>query len=308
MQTTLRLTPDNGAAAQPHYANGESEICQPPVKAISATTLGTGLAHLVHEINNPLQLVNWTVNMMDTLMPKANGAADPFMGKMFQQLKGGVDQMISLFGTLECQLKSLWMIDPSFDSVDLSSIIDEMLQSEAANFSAGGIGVQKHVAANLPRIQANETLLKQALLNLLRNAAEAMPNGGLLHVRAGAREASVWLELADTGLGIPPDLDAFQPFATSKPGGMGLGLAITRHIFENHGGTIGYKSLPGKGTTFHLTLPLVIDTQIKSAQWDRPDMHNSGGSYKLRALRQSMDRLVGCGDVNRPDSPPSVDI
>ena len=71
-----------------------------------------------------------------------------------------------------------------------------------------------------------------------------------MSVSAGARAGSVWLEIADTGAGIAPDLDAFQPFTTSKPRGMGLGLAITRHIVEIHGGTITYQSASGKGTTF----------------------------------------------------------
>jgi signal transduction histidine kinase len=82
-----------------------------------------------------------------------------------------------------------------------------------------------------------------------------MPEGGILSVRAGACERSVSFELVDTGGGIPPDLDVFQPFVTSKSGAMGLGLAITRHIVETHDGTITYRSQPGKGTTFCLSFP-----------------------------------------------------
>ncbi|MEO6164543.1 MAG: HAMP domain-containing sensor histidine kinase, partial [Candidatus Binatia bacterium] len=73
--------------------------------------------------------------------------------------------------------------------------------------------------------------------------------------------SSVWFEIADTGAGIAPDLDAFQPFITSKPHGMGLGLAITRHSVEVHGGTITYRSEPGKGTTFCLRFPRSFETK-----------------------------------------------
>jgi light-regulated signal transduction histidine kinase (bacteriophytochrome) len=85
-------------------------------------------------------------------------------------------------------------------------------------------------------------------------------NGGDLRVAAGGDVRSVCIELADTGVGIPPDVDIFQPFVTSKPGGMGLGLVITRHIVETHGGTITYGSQPGRGTTFCVTLPRTLET------------------------------------------------
>ena len=148
-----------------------------------------------------------------------------------------------------------WQIDPHLNSLKLNSLIDDILRSEAVPFTAGGIRVRPDIAANLPPIQADEKLLKQALLNLFKNAADAMPNGGVLRVAAGADVRSVCLELADTGVGIPPDVDVFQPFVTSKPGGVGLGLVITRHIVETHGGKITYRSQPGRGTTFCVTLP-----------------------------------------------------
>jgi two-component system sensor histidine kinase ResE len=79
--------------------------------------------------------------------------------------------------------------------------------------------------------------------------------GGVLTVRAGASERLVFLEPSDTGGGIPPDLDVFQPFATSKSGAMALGLRITRNIVESHDGTITHRGQLGKGTTFCLRTP-----------------------------------------------------
>jgi len=224
-------------------------------KGVSKASALIGLAHLIHQISNPIQVVSGAANLMDQELPKANGRADPFLGRVFEQLKGGVDQLISLVSGLRSQLEGLWLTDPDFDSVNLNSLIGDILQSEAVRFDASGIRVRKHIAANLPPIQANEKLLKQALVNLLRNAADAMPEGGLLRIKSGVNERSVFFELADTGGGIPPDLDVFQPFATTKSGAMGLGLTITRHIVESHDGTITYGSLPGEGTTFCLTFP-----------------------------------------------------
>jgi signal transduction histidine kinase len=197
---------------------------------------------------------------MDKNMPKAEGCGGPYMDKVFQELKGGVEQLISLVTSLHSELKSLWMIAPVFAAVNLSSLINEIVQSDAVSFAARGLRVDNDIDADLLAVRADEKLLRQVFVNLFRNAADAMaPGTGVLNMRAGAHARSVWLEIADTGGGIPPGLDVFQPFITSKPGSLGLGLAITRHIVETHGGTINYKSQPGKGTTFRLSLPRLVE-------------------------------------------------
>jgi len=248
---------------------------------ISTDALRIGLAHFIHEINTPLQMVYWAADVMDTHMPKANGSGDPFAGKIFQELKGGVDQLVSLVSSLESQLKSLWMIDPRFDSVNLNSLIVQIMQTDAARLTAAGIRVDTDIAVALPALQADAKLLSQVFVNLFRNAADAMPEGGVLSVSAGARAGSVWLEIADTGFGIAPDLDAFQPFTTSKPRGMGLGLAITRHIVEIHGGTITYRSESGKGTTFYLKFPSSLGTRKIPVR-------------RAAAADDSSERFLGC--------------
>lgn len=214
-----------------------------------------GLAHFIHQINNPLQAVYGAAGLMDQEMAKTHGREDFFVDLTFQQLKGGVEQLVSLVGSLRSQVECLWSSTPCFKPVNLNSLLDDILQSDAMRCDAGDICVRKFIAPNLPPIQANEKMLKQALVNLLRNAVEAMTEGGFLSVKAGACERSVSLELADTGGGIPPDVDVFQPFTTSKPGAMGLGLAVTRRIVKIHDGTIAYRSQPGKGTTFYLSFP-----------------------------------------------------
>ena len=260
MQTTMRQTQHNGAPSQPGKANGQISSCEPSAMTVSTAALRIGLAHFIHEINNPLQQLYWTARMMDTLMAKAHGSGDPFVGRLFEQLKCGLDHLTSLVSSLEPQLKALWTINPSHDSVNLTSLIDEILRSDAVRLDTSGVRIDKDTVGELPMIQGDKQLLRHVFLNLFRNAVDAMPNGGVLTVRAVTRKRSLWLEISDTGGAIPPDLDAFQPFTTSKPEGLGLGLAITRHIVEIHGGTIGYQSEPGKGTTFYLTFPQVRET------------------------------------------------
>ena len=105
---------------------------------------------------------------------------------------------------------------------------------------------------------ADRDKLKQVLLNLCKNAFEAMLEGGTLTVRLHNFGEYITLEVADTGIGIPAGVDIFEPFVTTKPEGTGLGLPIVRQIIVAHSGTLTYTSEPGKGTTFTVILPLAL--------------------------------------------------
>jgi signal transduction histidine kinase len=116
----------------------------------------------------------------------------------------------------------------------------------------------EHVfAAGLPLVMANSDELTQVLLNLCKNAVEAMPQGGTLRVRGLCAGAQVRLEVSDTGEGISEGVNIFEPFVTTKKKGTGLGLAIVQQIVAAHEGTLTYTSTPGQGTTFTLQLPAV---------------------------------------------------
>jgi two-component system sporulation sensor kinase A len=91
---------------------------------------------------------------------------------------------------------------------------------------------------------------------LIKNAAEAMPAGGTISIEADVADSDVVLEIRDTGSGIPLDVDAFEPFVTTKREGTGIGLVIVRQIIVAHGGSISYQSRPNEGTTFRIRLPV----------------------------------------------------
>lgn len=120
---------------------------------------------------------------------------------------------------------------------------------------AGSHGEQT-LPEDLPLATVDADKFKQVVLNLCRNAVEALPDGRTLTVRAHNSDARVMLELTDTGIGIPVDVNIFEPFFTMKREGAGLGLAIVRQIIEAHGGTLTYTSKQGEGTTFTLTFSL----------------------------------------------------
>ncbi len=123
-----------------------------------------------------------------------------------------------------------------------------------------GVKLQIEEDSDLPEVDLDESQLRQALLNLIRNAREAMPKGGELVVAVRNAAGGVEIHVDDDGPGIPEDVRAsiFDPFFTTKQRGTGLGLAVTREIIEAHGGTIRCEPRAPHGTRFLIALPGAI--------------------------------------------------
>jgi signal transduction histidine kinase len=123
------------------------------------------------------------------------------------------------------------------------------------------IAIDVAVPADLPTVSADPTLLSRALTNLIENAIQAMPAGGRLSLSAVADREAIRIEVADTGVGMDETAlaHAFEPYFSTKTGGSGLGLANARRTVERHGGRLSIDSLPGRGTTITLVLPLAGD-------------------------------------------------
>jgi signal transduction histidine kinase len=142
-----------------------------------------------------------------------------------------------------------------FQPTELAGLIDEVIRIQRPHFAQLNIEIEQVTPTDLPAVAVDGDKIKQALLNLLKNAVEAMPDGGKIKIEARATENSVSIDITDTGTGIPLDIDAFEPFVTSKKEGTGIGLVIVRQIVTAHGGNISYHTRPGEGTTFHFELP-----------------------------------------------------
>ncbi len=143
----------------------------------------------------------------------------------------------------------------SFTPTCLATLCSEVTSSQEEQFRESGIRVESTFTENLPDVSVDCDKLKQAVLNLCKNAVEVMPQGGTLILRGYPSKASVILEVADTGPGVESGIDIFAPFVTTKAKGTGLGLMLTRKIVLDHGGTISYTSEPGQGTIFQISLP-----------------------------------------------------
>jgi signal transduction histidine kinase len=126
------------------------------------------------------------------------------------------------------------------------------------DYNRTGVSVSVEFDENLPLVALDSEKMKQVILNLSKNAVEAMPGGGRLTVKAYPTGDSVVLEFKDTGSGIPEGFDPFHLFKTTKVEGTGLGLSIVQQIVSDHHGTVDYVSESGKGTTFRVLLGPVV--------------------------------------------------
>jgi signal transduction histidine kinase len=136
--------------------------------------------------------------------------------------------------------------------------VQEIVELARPQAAAAGIGVTVREEAEGVDVRVDRDLFKQAVLNIVVNGMQAMPNGGELRFEATAGESGTELRISDTGAGIPEALreKIFRLYFSTKKEGSGIGLAMTFRIVQLHDGTIDFTSEPGKGTTFFIRLPI----------------------------------------------------
>jgi signal transduction histidine kinase len=140
---------------------------------------------------------------------------------------------------------------------DLAALVDEVVQLLGPEAKGAGVTLRRLLIGGvLPSLQMDAEKMKQVVINLVRNAIEAMPDGGEVTVESGVVNGHAQLVVRDTGPGLPEGVDVFQLFVTTKPRGTGLGLSIVQQIVLQHGGEIAAASEAGKGTAFTISLPL----------------------------------------------------
>jgi PAS domain S-box-containing protein len=234
--------------------------------------IGTTAAKLAHEIGNPLNGMYTTVQLLERHLAKQQAPVDETLQATVHDLTSEITRLRTLLEEIRSFSRRPQL---SLEPLDLATVAAEVLAVAAPHYTAQGIRVEQMFPPELPLVIADREKLKQVLLNLYKNAAEAMPKGGTLTVRACHAGEQVWLEVQDTGGGIPEGVDIFVPFTTTKPEGTGLGLAIVRQIVLAHGGTITYISTPGQGTTFTLSLPVPLPERAESTP-EQPALRATG--------------------------------
>ena len=211
---------------------------------------GLYTSKVIHEIANHLNGMSTCVQLLKREM---KFRAD------YEPTTNTIDDLLSEIGDLQNLLQELREINRPLKlyclPVGLATLAARVLDKIFPAPVRHGVQVRKDFSENLRPVMADPKKLEQVLINLIKNAGEAMPDGGYLTLRGYPEGNHVCFEVEDTGVGIPKDIRVFHPFATSKPEGTGLGLCIVHEIITGHHGTIEYVSTVGSGTTFKISLP-----------------------------------------------------
>ncbi len=213
--------------------------------------IGHFVSGIAHELRNPLGIMRATAQLMEEEL-QDGAAVKEYTGIVKEQ----ADRQNRIIQEL---LDFAKPSPPQLGSVDLNKLLDGVLTFTRAYLKEGGISLGINKQQDLPEVFADGEKLKQVIINLILNGAQAMPGGGHLEISTRAAEDNVVMEFADTGEGIPSENleKIFNPFFTTRDTGTGLGLAISHQIIKMHGGTIDVKSSEGKGSVFTVTMPIL---------------------------------------------------
>ena len=213
--------------------------------------VGTLASSLAHEVRNPLNSVNLQLVLLSRRVAKLG---DETRGELSTLIETARREITRLDNLVE-EFLSLSSIDRlQLAEGDIDLVVRDVLALMEPVARERRISVIETLAGSLPRLRIDGEKIKQVLINLVRNAVEAMSEGGSLRVSTQAADGLIVVRVADTGPGIESGLDVFDFFSTTKRGGTGLGLPIARRIVEAHGGSLTYESERGRGTIFSVAL------------------------------------------------------
>ncbi len=209
---------------------------------------------LAHEIKNPLSVIRMN---MDLLAEDFEDAETPRERRALTKIDIVQKQCTRLENLLRDFLKFARLRDLELSSGSLNEVVDRVLDLFELQARESGVDITRYLDPALPSIKMDEQTLHAALLNLVKNSLEAMPDGGKLLARTRLMRSGVALDLIDTGCGMDNQtaMNMFDAFYSTKNGGSGLGLPTARKIIEAHGGRISVHSEVGRGTQFTLEFP-----------------------------------------------------
>ena len=222
-------------------------------------SMGQMAAALAHELNQPLtataNYVRAAIRLLDAAEPKLDQVRQAMNLAVQQTLRSGeIIRRLRAFvarGELARQPESV------------AKLIEEASALALVGAKERRIKMLIGINPDLPMAMVDRVQIQQVLLNLIRNALEAMEDSTIreLSVETSAKDGQVQVSVADTGGGIPPEIEAklFQPFVTTKQEGMGIGLSVCRTIVEAHGGRLWVEANPGGGSVFRFTVPAEIE-------------------------------------------------
>jgi signal transduction histidine kinase len=225
------------------------------VEAERMATVGRLSLKVAHEVRNPIAAIELNAELLGDIV---HDRPELEMAEA-RSLVGAIrDQVAALDALTEEYLAFARFPRAQFEEDSVNEMVTGVVEFVRPLAARQDIAVVVTIDPAVPSMEIDRTLLRQAVLNLVKNGIEALPKGGTLTVATRRLDDTVDITVADTGPGIPPEVSRrlFEQFFTTKPQGTGLGLSITRQIVEEHEGQIRWTSTPGAGTTFTISLPI----------------------------------------------------
>ena len=233
------------------------DSCTPAPAAGLPSEIAELAAGFIHEIKNHLGTLSLNLQLLAEDFETAETPRERRALDRVGRLSGECRKLVELSNDF---LRFARLRELHARPTTLDEVVTRMIDFLGPTARQRGVEINWFPAPDLPPVCLDADLFEQALLNLMLNAEQAMPDGGTLSLIGRCEGATVFLDVIDTGVGIAPGALAklFRPFHTTKPDGNGLGLATTRKIVAAHGGTIDVQSEPGRGTKFTIALPAVL--------------------------------------------------
>jgi PAS domain S-box-containing protein len=218
----------------------------------AVTLLAAGVAH---EIGNPLNALNIHLQLLDREINRSDSNTNESLLELVDVARKEVtrlDLIITQF------LRAIRPTQPNLEPFPVTAVLKDTLRLLKQEIENRGVHVELGTPAIIPPLRLDKDQIKQAFFNIIKNALQAMTEGGLLRISVGVSDRFVAVAFRDNGPGISPEDfgHIFEPYYTTKKGGSGLGLMIVQRIIQDHGGRIDVHSEPGIGTTFTVFLPL----------------------------------------------------
>ncbi|MEE9148642.1 MAG: ATP-binding protein [Candidatus Tectomicrobia bacterium] len=219
------------------------------VQSEKLAAVGMLAAKVAHEVNNPLAIIKTSLHIVNKTMQ----GEDPNKENLVI-----IEEEISRIARIVRQLLDCVRSPIELSALQVNQVLQSLMKLMAGDLAEHHVRMVLDLSPALPEIRISLDQLKQVILNLIKNALEAMPSGGTLHIQTLKGHGEVCISVTDNGAGIPAKhlSSLFEPFfSTKKDGeGMGLGLAVSASIVKNYGGRIEVESKPGEGTTFRIFL------------------------------------------------------
>lgn len=221
------------------------------IRSERLAVMGRLLASLAHEINNPLQAISSCVDLISEY---------PVSEKETQQYLKSVKDEINRLNQISRRILDFSRpAKTALEKTDICKVVEQTLKISRKQIEHAKISIHANIPENLPKVIASPDELGQVILNLMINAVESMPNGGMIAIKAVELDGQVEISIRDTGKGIPESQLAyiFDPFFSTKEEGSGLGLAISYKIIERFGGKLIAESILEQGSVFSIRLPCI---------------------------------------------------